>query len=307
MKKFIFIHLWLLIAASAFGQRDALYYQYLYNYQVLNPAFTGVMEKPVFTLTDRHQWVGIPGAPNTITLSGQGLLPNEKVGIGGYIYTDRLGPTIDFGIMTTYAYILELNEGKLSLGLQFGFKQTRIDWDKLYMENMNDYYLIVRPDPVIMPDANLGFYYYTPNFFIGLSTKHLFDKYFSSWQNNKEYASFIFSKNAFLYTGGFIKFNRSKMVLKPSVLIKYWDPNEWGVDISACLKINNLIWVGASYRSNTRSVVLLTELRVSSKLKIGYTFDSYLGDIGNYNVGSHEIKLSWDKQTKKRSYVRDYF
>jgi hypothetical protein len=97
------------------------------------------------------------------------------------------------------------------------------------------------------------------------------------------------------------------MVLKPSILVKYWGENEWGVDINSALKLNNLIWVGASYRTNTRSVVLLTELRVSSKLKIGYTFDSYLGDIGNYNVGSHEIKLSWDKQTKKKPYVKDYF
>lgn len=305
MKKFIFIHLWLLIAVGAFGQRDALYYQYLYNYHVLNPAFTGIQEKPIFSLTDRYQWVGLNGAPNTITCSGQILLRNEKIGLGGYIYVDRLGPAIDFGIITTYAYILELSEGKLSMGLQFGFKQTRIDWQRLEVESMDDYYLLVQPQPLWLPDANFGIYYYTPYFFIGLSTKHLFDKYFSNIYNDGINKSFVFEENVFLYTGGFIKIKN--MVLKPSVLVKYWGDNEWGVDINSALKLNNLIWVGASYRTNTKSVVLLTELRVSSKLKIGYTFDSYLGDIGNYNVGSHEIKLSWDKQTKKKPYLKDYF
>lgn len=79
------------------------------------------------------------------------------------------------------------------------------------------------------------------------------------------------------------------------------------MDINTALKINNLIWVGASYRSNTRSFVLLTEVRVNSRLKIGYSFDSYLGDIGSYNVGSHEIKLCWDKQAKKKPFVANYF
>ncbi|MBP6976726.1 MAG: type IX secretion system membrane protein PorP/SprF [Bacteroidales bacterium] len=304
MKKYILIYLFLLIGVSGFGQRDALYYQYLHNYHILNPAFTGIQEKPIFNLVDRHQWVGLNGAPNTITLSGQALLPNEKVGIGGYLYVDRLGPVIDYGLITTYNYIVDFTEGKLSLGLQFGFKHSRIDWQNLSMEDMNDYYLIVQPQSVVLPDANFGVYYYTPDFFIGFSTKHMFDKYFSSWYD-LDSKFFIFKQNLFLYTGGFIKIN--KTILKPSILIKYWEGNQWGIDLNTALKINNLIWVGVSYRSNTRSFVLLTEVRVSSRLKIGYSFDSYLGDIGNYNVGSHEIKLCWDKQTKKKPYVGDYF
>lgn len=295
----------ILIAVSVFGQRDALYYQYLYNYHVLNPAFTGIQEKPIFTLTDRYQWIGLDGAPNTITCSGQALLRNEKIGLGGYMYMDRLGPAIDFGIVTTYAYILKLPVGKLSLGLQFGFKQTRIDWQRLEMESLDDYYLMVQPQPLILPDANFGLYYYTPSFFIGFSTKHLFDKYLSSFYADRTNDDFIFDQNIYLYTGGFIKIRN--MVLKPSVLVKYWGDREWGADISTALKLNNLIWVGASYRTNTKSAVLLTELRVSSRLKIGYMFDSYLGDIGNYNVGSHEIKLSWDRQTKKKTSVPLYF
>ena len=305
MKKYIFIHLFLLISAGVFGQRDALYYQYLHNYHILNPAFTGIQEKPIFHLVDRHQWIGLNGAPNTITLSGQGMLRNEKIGLGGYMYVDRLGPTVDFGVMTTYAYILEFPVGKLSMGMQFGLKQTRIDWQELSMENMNDYYLIVQPKPLTLPDANFGVYYYTPDFFMGFSTTHLFDKYFLALYDNREYSEFAFTQNVYLYTGGFIKIRN--MVLKPSVLVKYWEEGNWGVDINTALKINNLIWVGASYRSNTRSFVMLTELRVSSRLKVGYSFDSYLGDIGNYNVGSHEIRLCWDKQTKKKPYVGDFF
>jgi type IX secretion system PorP/SprF family membrane protein len=307
MKKFIYLTLLLIVmAASAFGQRDALYFQYLYNYHILNPAFTGTQEKIVFNLIDRYQWVGIPGAPNTITLGVHTVLRNEKIGLGGYIYTDRLGPITNFGMISTYAYIIEFIEGKLSLGLQFGFKRVYIDWDKIIMEYMDDRYLIERPIPAIIPDANFGVYYYTEHYFAGLSTKHLFERYFIA--NDPTKTSFApLSRNVYLHTGGFLKIHR-KLVYKPSILIKYTDNGEWSFDINSCLMINRLFWLGLSYRSNHNSFVFLFEINASSRLKLGYSFDTYLGDIQKYNYGTHEIKLGYEIHLEnRRAYVPLYF
>jgi len=306
MRKFIFLILFLVAVTSVSGQRDALYYQYLFNYHILNPAFTGPHDKIVFNLIDRHQWIGIPGAPNTITLDMHTVLKNKKIGLGGYVYADRLGPVTELGVISTYAYILEFNRGRLSLGLQFGFKRSYIDWDRVVMEYMDDSYLIERPIPVIIPDANFGIYYYTKTFFVGLSTKHLFERYFASWDASIHNFSPLAS-DVYLFTGGFITIG-NRLVYKPSLLVKYTDNGAWSFDINSCLMINRLFWLGASYRSNHNSFVFLFEIDVNSKLNFGYSYDTYLGDIKKYNIGTHEIKLGYQIQLKNRkAYVPLYF
>ncbi|MCK5839007.1 MAG: type IX secretion system membrane protein PorP/SprF [Bacteroidales bacterium] len=306
MKKFIFLTLLLVMGNSVFCQRDALYYQYLFNYHILNPAFTGTQEKMVFNLIDRHQWVGLNGAPNTITFGMHTVLKNEKIGLGGYVYTDRLGPVTDFGFILTYAYILEFKEGKLSLGLQFGFKTGYIDWDKVIMEYMDDKYLIERPLPMTIPDANFGFYYYNDIWFAGLSTKHLFERYFVA----KDWSSSNFSplsRNVYLYAGVLFKLKRRR-VYKPSMLLKYTDNGTWSFDINSSLMINRLFWLGISYRSNHNSFVFLFDININSKLNLGYSYDTYLGDIKKYNIGTHEIKIGYEVKLKNRkAYVPLYF
>ncbi|MCX6233727.1 MAG: type IX secretion system membrane protein PorP/SprF [Bacteroidetes bacterium] len=307
MKKLLLLQLALFLTVIAFGQRDAFYYQYLNNYHILNPAFTGTQEKLTFNLTDRHQWVGVRGAPNTITFDFQTVIKSEKVGIGGYIYTDRLGPALDFGLFTTYAYILEMPDARLSFGLQFGFKQTVIDWDRLQMEDMDDWYLLEQPQPRIMPDADFGIYYYKEKFFAGFSTKHLFEKYFADWTKINTNLPLLLNQNMYLYIGGFINI-RKEFIYKPSILIKYVDDGSWGFDANSCLMVYNLFWIGISYRSNHNSFVFMTDIKVNSKLRIGYSYDTYLSDIQHYSIGTHEIRISYDaQQLQKRRYRRLYY
>jgi type IX secretion system PorP/SprF family membrane protein len=306
MKKLaLFLAMVLSLAVS--GQRDALYYQYLFNYHVINPAFSGSMEKLVFTITNRNQWVGIRGAPHTMTFSGHTLLKTNKIGVGGYIYADRFGPLTDFGMISTYAYRIDMEEyGLLSLGLQFGFKQLEIDWDALYMENMNDFYLIVRPKGGIYPDANFGVYYNIKQFFIGISTKHLFERYFMEWGSQKGHNFSNLHRHVYTYIGGFLKIN-NRLMLKPSVLIKYVDVGSFCFDLNASMLIDKLFWLGVSYRSQKNSFVFLCNFKANSKFQIGYSYDTYLGDVKAYNIGTHEIKLSYEIDTYQRKGIRQVY
>ena len=87
---------------TAFGQKDALYYQYMFNHFILNPAYAGTPQVLQANVVDRYQWVGIPGAPNTISFSIHSSTRNQKIGIGAYVFTDRLGPMSDYGVMGNY-------------------------------------------------------------------------------------------------------------------------------------------------------------------------------------------------------------
>ena len=101
MMKKIIPALLLLINLTAFAQQDALFSQYMFNKLMVNPAYAGSRETMTVDLLNRYQWIGIEGAPRTLSLSAHTLLKNEKVGLGGYIYRDALGPTSDQGFMAT--------------------------------------------------------------------------------------------------------------------------------------------------------------------------------------------------------------
>jgi type IX secretion system PorP/SprF family membrane protein len=298
MKKIILLLL-VICSHGLMAQRDALYYQYLFNYHVLNPAFSGSLEKMSAVLINRNQWVGIKGAPHTLTFDLHTPIRNDKIALGFYIYSDRLGPWTNFGMISTYAYRVELDKGKLSFGLQMGFNQIDIDWDMILMEHMDDYYLLTRPRPKILPDANFGIYYYTDQYFIGISSKHLFDRAFSETGTEEGNNYSTLSRHFYSYLGGFIHLDKN-LILKPSLLFKYVDKGVFCYDVNMQLMVRNLIWFGASFRSNYNSFVLLTELRLSSKLKLGYSFDTYLGDVKAYNIGTHEFKVSYEVDIYKR-------
>src|ERR1700739_5094595 len=101
MKKYIHNILFLLCFlsfASLFSQQLPQYTQYMFNDFVLNPAIAGRNDYWEAKSNNRYQWVGIPDAPRTYMLSMQGPFKSLKMGIGGTIYTDIVGPTRRTGI-----------------------------------------------------------------------------------------------------------------------------------------------------------------------------------------------------------------
>ena len=78
-----------LIEATA--QQDPHYTQYMYNMNVINPAFAGSMENLSFGLLYRKQWVDIEDSPSTGTFSGHSPV-GKNVGLGLSVINDKIGP-----------------------------------------------------------------------------------------------------------------------------------------------------------------------------------------------------------------------
>ena len=57
-----------LVSAKGFSQQDPQYTQYMYNMNVVNPAYAGSKENLSIGLLYRDQWSGFEGAPKTFTL-----------------------------------------------------------------------------------------------------------------------------------------------------------------------------------------------------------------------------------------------
>ncbi len=272
------------------AQQDALFSQYMFNKLLLNPAYAGSKEVLAVDILDRYQWVGIEGAPQTITFAAHTALRNRRIGLGIYAYRDVLGPLTNSGFVGTYSYRLFLGKSRvLSFGLQVGFKMVNFIWLEDYTQQIDQNFDI---EQTITPDANFGIYYTTSKFFVGLSSKQLFESMYGKVRTDQNLTYMRFSRH-FYGMGGFVFPLSKEFALRPTILAKYVFGAPTQLDFNFSLVYKERFLVGLSYR-NDKAVVFLTEFRIMDYLRVGYSFDLYLNGLQTYSKGSHEIRLGFD-------------
>ena len=69
----------ILISTLGFSQQDPQYTQYMYNTQIINPAYAGSRGILSFGLLGRSQWVNINGAPNTVSFTVNSPMGKLKI------------------------------------------------------------------------------------------------------------------------------------------------------------------------------------------------------------------------------------
>ena len=97
MKKNIIILLIFLFALSANAQQDPQYTQYMYNMNVINPAYAGSVEGVGVGMLYRNQWEGLEGAPTTGTINIHSAI-GKNVGLGISVISDDIGPVKELAI-----------------------------------------------------------------------------------------------------------------------------------------------------------------------------------------------------------------
>ena len=178
----LYILLVLLIPIKLSAQLVPVTDQYVLNPLLINPAFAG--ERGALNMASffRMQWMGIEGAPETLTLAVDAPLFNNKVGLGFLISKDRIGVTEETQFNSNYSYKIFIKEGTLSFGLGAGLITTRTAWsDLIAIDEGDDYYLIDAKNYYV-PNFSFGMYYSNKNYYAGFSLpkllnyKFIFDK-----------------------------------------------------------------------------------------------------------------------------------
>lgn len=275
---------------STFGQQDPQYTQYMYNQNVLNPAYAG--SRGVFSLNmlGRTQWVGVDGAPQTLTLSMHSPV-GRSVGLGFSVIHDEIGPAKENNLYADFSYtIYTSEEGNLAFGLKAGF--TFLNVKSLDVLNTDP----VLKDPInqISPNFGAGIYYYTQKFYAGLSapnfleTKHIDNTSVSHASEKKHY----------FFTTGLVFDLNDDVKLKPSAMVKAAIGTPVSIDLSANALINDKFELGLSYRFDD-SISAIIGLNVSDDMRIGYAYDYTMSKFGQFNSGSHEIMLLFDFNKRK--------
>ena len=315
-RKYVFAFIALLCAGRMCAQQTIQFSQYVFNGLAINPAYAGYKDDWTFNLSSRIQWVGINDAPQTGTLSADGLLSqyNKNVGLGVIATFDRLGPENTSSLYINYAYRLRLNEEdtrRLCFGLAVGGEQYSIDGSKFNATDQGDGIIPLGVESKLSPDVRAGLYYYSPGFYFGASVFNLLTGSGLKAIDNTTVVQMV--RTAYFTTGVLVPVS-DHIELKPSVMIKEDFKGPTNLDISSYLLFNKVVWLGASYRTgvaiwkknslqtiadNEDAVAAMAQFYINDHLRVGYSFDFTTSKLANYQNGSHEISLSLTLPSRK--------
>ncbi len=279
-----------LMTSFIFGQQDAQYTQYMYNMNVINPAYAGSEGTLNIGLLGRTQWVNLPGAPATFTATINAPV-SEHVGLGLSIISDEIGPVKEQNIYADFSYTIPTSEiGKLAFGLKGGFTIQNIDYfelstnqasDPMFANNLNKTY----------PNFGFGAFYYTNNFYVGLSMPNLLkSRYFEKKGGIVSSAS---EQMHYFLTSGYVFELSQDVKLKPSIMYKAVTGAPISMDYSLNALLYNKLEIGVSYRVGDSYSGTMNFL-VTKNLRIGYAYDYTVSNLSAFNSGSHEVFLLYN-------------
>lgn len=300
------------------AQQRPQYTQYVLNNYLTNPAVGGIESYADLRTGYRAQWVGLEGAPRSfyasvhgsIGNSGGGGSPKETKasrygfsrrssykravphhGFGALAQIDEAGllKTSTFNI--SYAYHQPLNKYlTLASGIATGVTQFTVKTQEAVIFDPSDPYLNSTFENATKADLTIGFWLYSPDFFVGVSGAQLLRN-----GNDFEKAGAVKDPHMrqqphFFATAG-LRFQPSKYIaVVPSVMVKATESATPAVDVNARVLYAQRIWGGASYR-HQEAVALMAGVNVSHLLDVSYSYDMSTTALNEVSAGSHEVVL----------------
>ncbi len=297
MKKIYFATL--ITALSFFetkAQQDPHYTQYMYNMNVINPAYAGSKENLSFGLLYRKQWVEIEDAPTTFTFSGH-TPAGKNVGIGLSLISDEIGPVKEQNAYADFSYTLNLGgEHKLAFGLKAGATFHKVDFNRV---------IPTLPDPSDGVFANnvsnvyfnlgAGFFYYTNKYYVAFSVPNMLNAKHLDF-DGREYGN---ETQHYFLTGGYVFDLSSTLKFKPFAMLKSAFNAPTSLDVSANFLFNEKFEIGATYRLED-SFGAMVNYAITPNLRIGYAYDHIVSDLNVTTPSSHEVILLFDVNFPKK-------
>lgn len=283
----------LLFPAKSSAQQDAQYTQYMYNMNILNPAYAGSKTGTLsISLLGRSQWAGIPGAPQTATLSAHSPI-TKRMGLGLSVLADKIGPIDEQFVFADYSYTIPVGYyDNLAFGVKAGvslLNANLIDLETIlsdvnFDENIGN----------AQPNFGFGAFYYSDIYYVGLSIPNLLK---TTYLEKEGGVVTDLSKQAHIFlTGGYVFDLSYEWQFKPSVMAKATMGAPLSMDLSANFLFDETYEVGASYRWD-ESVSMMLNARVTDNLRIGYSYDFTTTELRKFNSGTHELMILFDLLT----------
>jgi type IX secretion system PorP/SprF family membrane protein len=286
---------------DALAQQDPHYTQYMYNMNVINPAYAGSKENLAFGLLYRKQWVDIEDSPTTATFSGHSPV-GKNVGLGLSAINDEIGPVKETNVYADFSYTLQLGgEHRLALGIKAGATFHKVGLfdeingtvpdpgDPAFSENVSNTYL----------NIGTGAFYYTDKYYVAFSVPNMLKSKHLDITDNGQERQFGSETQHYFLTGGYVFQVSDNVKLKPSFMLK----SSFEVSPSVDGSLNALFYekfeIGATYRLDD-SFGGMVNYAITPNLRIGYAYDHIISDLNVTTPSSHEVMLLFDLNFPKK-------
>jgi len=293
MKK-LYIILAFLFVVQMQAQQDPQYTQYMYNMNVVNPAYAGSYEGVAVGMLYRSQWVGLEGAPKTGTFAIHSPV-GKKVGLGLSFISDEIGPVRETNAYADFSYTLPMGaDNKLAFGLKAGATFHDIGLGSLELSDADDD--LFQDISEVTPNIGAGVYFYKPNkYYITASMPNILNATHLDANGLN-----IGSETQHLFAAAGYVFNLSEnFKLKPHALLKTAFDAPTSFDVNANVFMYDIVEVGVGYRLED-SFSGMINFMVTPRLRIGYAYDAIQSDLNYATSSSHEVFINFDIAFPKR-------
>ena len=279
--------LWsLYLPASA--QIKAVWPQYLFNHQSVNPAYTAINEQIGFYLHSRNQWAGPSPAPSMQEISFHTPVFNNFIGTGADLCHEKTDSTSRLSLFTDYSFEMMMDEDvRIRLGANFGIVNSRI----------------AKADPNLVVNFGIGAFIYSDNGYFSLAIPRLMRNNNAGGNPmealSQENRQFIFS------AGAVFRLNETTRI-KPVLFysIPYGYPSR--MDLSLHLLLQEQIWLGILWSPDDR-VGLYARKTVKSHFSVGVGADFYTHPLTGKTAGNFDLFVTRDIDFYNRAKPRKLY
>lgn len=290
------------ILASVFpltgGQRGAsqqlpLNNQYIVNKFSLSPAYAGAGDALEVFGSFRNDWAGISGAPETKTISANGMVC-KNMGLGGTIGTYQAGIFKNNSASLSYAYHLQLGGSQwLSFGLGLGLIENHIvladgssQSDPIAMNNasMNSTSL----------DAAFGILYRCKKFHFGIDVPRLLSSKIKNADGKEVYAFAM-------HDGFHISYSyscRKDWQIDPFARFMMAQNAPSTYEVAVPIKYKQKFWIAPAYKK--KSMAVSFGCVPYDNFIVNYTYEFASAGIMGQSSGTHEISIGYRLMKQKK-------
>lgn len=286
--------LWVFGAVAGYSQLGTPMLQYSGNQLAYNPGYAGIYDLLAVNLTVHQSWIQLPGAPSMINFNGHAPFRNTKNSWGWTYQREQWGPLTGNFAYGNYAYKIYLRNSVVSLGIQAGFFNHTVNWDKIdYVEDYTDpgWEGYGRTGTTRF-DVNVGAYYLAPSWYVGVSAKHLTrPKYDNLTIQETEWYSQM--PTQFFMVAGYnidVNYNWS---FRPEIFLRHVKATPLSTNVGMHAHYQNRHSVGINFMPGQKSVSFNAKTMIGERFRIGYAYAVYYSAIKPYQKGSHEILVNY--------------
>lgn len=272
-----------------------------FNRFLINPTFTTVREdKSYVNLLHRNQSVQFQDNDQTYFLSYSGRM-GDRSGLGLSLYTQKLGPVQNIGVLANYAYGIKLSDkSNFTFGGNLAYYSSGLNRNDVSVIDPNDFRLNGTQDSNVLsfqPGFNLSY----GQFDFGAYAENLFDYNLKTSEmltefSDKTYSAHLQYTHEFKSDGGLLESAR----LMPLARVRLNtlnqsisdDSQNYTLGGSLILDLPKLGWLQGGY-DTFYGASAGAGFNINRRMSLGYTMENGFGSDFN-NLGlTHEISFAY--------------